>query len=364
LKLTERNIPFAKPGRHSVGDGLYLSVSPDRQVRRWIHRYSRPNGAGVTEAGLGLFPVVRLEEAKATVLEHRRMLRNGVDPIQAKREQQRAGVTFKQAADKYVSALHVSASQLRNVNHWLYVHLRPLHAVPINQIDAERAREVIGPLMHTDKARRTLGVLKRVLDDNGYHLQYKLRHKVVHEHFEALPYQHIPAFIQRLHGPSPIRQWVGANDPSTVAAALEFLILTCAPSKEVVTLRRSDIVDGVWNLTRFKTNQSYRIPLSARALEILDQHDWSGISRQVLHRLLRKLHPSASVHGMRSVFMDWGFEQAGYDATMLDLCLGHKVRGVMRHYLRGDALEKRRVIMQTWADHCCGKDRSVLQAAE
>jgi hypothetical protein len=52
--------------------------------------------------------------------------------------------------------------------------------------------------------------------------------------------------------------------------------------------------------------------------------------------------------------MDWGFEQAGYDATVLDLCLGHKIRGVMRHYLRGDALQKRREIMQAWANYCEG----------
>jgi integrase len=338
MKLTEKSIVIAKPGRHSVGDGLYLYVSPDRQIRRWIHRYSRPNGAGVTESGLGPWPVVTLEDARTQVLDRRRLIRTGVDPVEAKRAERKAGTTFKEAADKYVNTLHCSASQQRNTRCWLYVHLKPLHSLPINQITPERVREVLSPIMHTDKAARVLGVLKRVLEDNGCHLQFKLRQRVVHSHFAALPYAQIPGLMQRL--------------PATnVGAALQFLILTLSPTKEVLNIRRSDVVDGVWNTTRFKTKQPYRIPLSNRAQELLEQYDWSGLEPKGLYRLLLKMDITATVHGFRSSFMDWGVEQGGYDAVLLDLCLGHKIRGVMRHYLRGDALEKRRVIMEAWAEY-------------
>jgi hypothetical protein len=42
-QFTNRNVVFAPPGRHHAGvQGLYLYVSPDAQVRRWIYRYTSP----------------------------------------------------------------------------------------------------------------------------------------------------------------------------------------------------------------------------------------------------------------------------------------------------------------------------------
>jgi integrase len=355
VKLTEKSVVSAKPGRHSAGDGLYLYVSPDSQVRRWIHRFTRPTG-GVTETGLGPHPVVTLEDAKTKVLEHRRLIRAGIDPIQIKRAERKAEITFKEAADKYVSTLHCSPSQHGNVRQWLYVHLKLLHSLPINQITPERVREVLAPIMHTDRATRVLSMLKRILEDNGHHLQFKLRHRVAHGHHTAMPYQQVPELMKQL-------QSIRSGWAAKPALALQFLILTLAPTKEVLRINRAEIVDDVWDFTRFKTNQSYRIPLSSKAIALLD-NDWHGQEPRALYRLLRKLNATATVHGFRSAFVDWGFEQGGYDATLLDLCLGHKIRGVMRHYLRGDALEKRRAIMEAWADYCSGKRQSVLQAAE
>jgi hypothetical protein len=64
--FTNRNVVFAKPGRHYTGtEGLYLYVSPDEQVRRWIYRYTSPVSRRMTETGFGLVSVVTLGQARA-----------------------------------------------------------------------------------------------------------------------------------------------------------------------------------------------------------------------------------------------------------------------------------------------------------
>jgi hypothetical protein len=86
MALTNRNVVFAKPGRHHAGvTGLYLWVSPDKSVRRWIYRFTSPITRRVTETGLGLIQVLTLAEAKTKALDLQRQIASGVCPITAKR---------------------------------------------------------------------------------------------------------------------------------------------------------------------------------------------------------------------------------------------------------------------------------------
>jgi hypothetical protein len=167
--ITERNIPSLPRGRHHLGDGLSLLVSSDGQLRRWVHRFTRPNGAGVTEAGLGPWPVVTLEDARAKVLEHRRSLRNGVDPIQAKRKERKAGATFKQLADKFVAdnAPQWAPNTLRNINRALYIYAKALHAKPVAGLPTDIVRDALAPLKKRRlyAACKTRSIIERVLVD-------------------------------------------------------------------------------------------------------------------------------------------------------------------------------------------------------
>jgi hypothetical protein len=81
-RFTARNVIFAPPGRHHAGTpGLYLYVSPDAQIRRWIVRYTSPVTRRVTETGFGPVTVVTLAEARDKALAIRRMIANGIDPV-------------------------------------------------------------------------------------------------------------------------------------------------------------------------------------------------------------------------------------------------------------------------------------------
>jgi hypothetical protein len=60
----------------------------------------------------------------------------------------------------------------------------------------------------------------------------------------------------------------------------------------------------------------------------------------------------ATTHGVRAAFKTWATERTNYAREVVELCLSH-VQGdpLERAYQRGDILEKRRQLMQAWADY-------------
>jgi hypothetical protein len=67
--FTNKNIAFATPGRHQItgAKGLYLYISPQGDIRRWIYRYTSPVTRRVTETGLGPWPVVEMPRPRLTI---------------------------------------------------------------------------------------------------------------------------------------------------------------------------------------------------------------------------------------------------------------------------------------------------------
>jgi integrase len=92
------------------------------------------------------------------------------------------------------------------------------------------------------------------------------------------------------------------------------------------------------------------------------QHDsayvWPGykgpISNKALYLyLVRYMNVPVTLHGFRASFRNWCAERTSTDFHVAELCLAHAVGdATVRAYLRGDALEKRREVMQQWADFC------------
>ena len=74
-----------------------------------------------------------------------------------------------------------------------------------------------------------------------------------------------------------------------------------------------------------------------------------------MHHLLKGTHPHLTVHGFRSAFRDWAFECTDHARDIVEAALAH-VSGdkVELAYRRGDALERRRVLMADWAAFCGG----------
>jgi Arm DNA-binding domain len=123
-KFTEKNVVFASPGRHYLGDGLCLIVAQDKQTRRWIFRYTNPATKRVTETGLGPHPVVTLEDAKAKTLELRRLIRSGIDPVTHKKAERQAATTLREASDAFIEQhrRHWTPGYLTDWHYMIDVH--------------------------------------------------------------------------------------------------------------------------------------------------------------------------------------------------------------------------------------------------
>ena len=364
-----------EPGRYADGGGLYLEVGANG-TKWWLLRITVQGRR--RDLGLGGVRDVSLLEARERAAELRKVARNGGDPVAEKRKASTAVPTF----DAAVKAVHKEhAPSWRSKKHaaqWLAALEQ--YAFPvlgkrrIDQIDTPDILRILAPIWLTKPAtaRRVRQRLRTVLDwakaaghrsgenpvDGVGKGLPKQAERV--KHHAALPYAETPAFVQRL------REQGGAE---TARLAFELLILTAARTGEVLGARRSefDLDQKVWTIPaeRMKGGREHRVPLSARAVEIVrramdlsaDQELVFASNRpgrpksnMVFLMVLRRMGMDATAHGFRSAFRDWASERTNFPRDVAEMALAHSVKDkVEAAYRRGDLFEKRRALMDAWA---------------
>ena len=338
-----------EPGRYVDGDGLLLHVvTKDR--RNWTYRYIGEHGRE-RWMGLGSANNVSLAEAREAAQEARKLRRQGIDPIDHRRNQKQAAqveaaakTTFADAAEAYITAHAAGWRQARHPKQWrgsLARHAFPvIGAMAVGEIDANAVLRVLQPIWHTktETASRIRSRIELVLDyatvrgwrsgPNPAIWRGNLKlvlppegnvHKV--KHYAALDWREAPAFMAKLR----TRGGMGA-------AALRFAILTAARSGEVRGARweEIDMERAIWIIPagRMKGGREHRVPLSPAALDVLAREqqfaDGSGLvflgqrhgvmmSDMTLSAVLRRMgHGDLTVHGCRSTFRDWAAETTSY----------------------------------------------------
>jgi integrase len=379
------DIDTAKVGRSSTGiPGLYLHVTP-RGQRRWVFRYSRPHKAGVTEMSLGPASQGNFPQAQARVSQLRAQLAEGTDPGAHARAQQRTSITFAEACSQWLDHNRAvwSASQIRNANLLLRVHGKALAAIPVPAITEDMIHSALMPLWTRvpKQARRALNMWKCVLDYAGRrvnnpaawksNMEYRFPRlpKQARNHYAAMPYHQVPYFL------GVLRHYQAR---STGAVALEFLILTVTRLSETLKAQWSefDLEQGIWAIPAERTKQrrEHRVPLCDRAGELLHRqkeyntgspfvftgYSHNALAEKSLIPYLREMGSYETVHGFRASFKTWAVEQTKYPNELIELCLAHQIgNAVEQAYFRGDALEKRRKIMEAWAAFCEGNSPNI-----
>jgi integrase len=146
--------------------------------------------------------------------------------------------------------------------------------------------------------------------------------------------------------------------------ALEFLILTAARLGEVrgATWSEIDFAAKTWTVpgSRMKSGKEHRIPLSARAVAVLQamprtsERVFPVIGAHALLDLLQRLTgTAATAHGMRSSFRDWAAERSNFPREVAEAALAHAVPSqVEAAYRRTDFFDRRRKLMDSWAAYC------------
>jgi integrase len=382
-----------KPGLYCDGGGLWFVVR-SATARSWTFRYMLDGKA--REMGLGKYPEISLAEARTRAAEARRLKAHGKDPLTerdavaaAQRADIAKGMTFKDASDRYIKAHLAGWRSAKHGQQWgatLAAYAHPIiGGLAVQAIDTGLVLKVLEPIWSEkpETASRLRGRIELVLDwatARGHrqgenparwrgHLDKLLpRPSKVKKiaHHAALPFDELAGFMAALR----------ARD-GTAARALEFATLTACRTGDVIgaTWGEIDLPGRLWTIpaARMKAAREHRIPLSARALEILeavrpnpDQVDGDGfvfcregtdkaLSDDAMLRLLKRMGRSGDLtpHGMRSTFRDWCAERTSFPSEAAEMALAHAVGDkVEAAYRRGDLFEKRRAMMEQWAVAC------------
>lgn len=405
-KLTAVAVETKGPGFHNDGDvaGLYLAVSEataerPRGSRRWIYRYTSPTQRTRREMGLG--PAagkgsVSLADARTKAAAARRLVLDGLDPITVRDDQEAAqraaeahaatpALTFGSYADQWIDDNEHSFRNPKHVAQWrmtLREYGAPLRGKALDAITTEDVLAALKPIWQSkpETAKRTQGRIERVLDaakatglregENPArwrgHLALILpkERKGMRKHHAAMHYTALSGFIPLLRERDGI-----------AARALEFLILTAARSGEVRLAEWSefDLAGKLWTVPadRMKAGKEHAVPLTARAIEILEtvakEHGSGGLvfpgqkpgqplSDMTLTAVLRRMKQGdVTAHGFRSAFRDWAEDVGGFPHGVIKAALAHTISDKTdRAYRRGNALEKRRAMMDAWEAYMSG----------
>ena len=291
--------------------------------------------------------------------------------------------TFQDAADKVIT-LHAAnwkdGSRAKSVAQWqatLDAYAMPrLGNRPVDRITIADVMAVLLPIWNDKRetARRVRlraifkwSVAQGYRDDNpaGDAIGAALLKNGVHrEHHRALAHSDVAGALQRIRNTDA---W-----PAT-KLALQFLVLTACRSGEVsgATWSEVDLEGTTWTVPaeRMKAGKEHRVPLSDRALGVLDEArtltDGSGLicpsqrgkvlSNAAVSQLVRTNNLDAVPHGFRSSFRDWCGD-TGVARKVAEARFTHTIKNqVEAAYARSDLLERRRDAMQQWADYLVSK---------
>jgi integrase len=413
-KLSSKRVSNSKrPGMYGDGAGLFLNIGPTG-AKSWIFRYSsptvkrrgKPKFGQQRDMGIGPLHTIGLADAREKAVECRKLVLAGIDPLEHRRSEHTAqrledarAMTFDQCAAEYIKDHQAGWKNAKHAEQWqstLDTYASPVFGtLPVQAVDVALVMKALQPIWQTktETASRVRGRIESVLSwatTRGFragenparwrgHLENLLpaRGKVRKvKHHPALPYAETGAFVVELQAQRSIG-----------ALALEFAILTVARTTEATSAEWSefDLRAKLWTVPagRIKGAKEHRVPLSARAIAILEELKRAGgkyvfpglkpkkpLSNMAMLAVVERMNERRAAngepkwmdpreekeivpHGFRSTFRDWAAERTNFPNEMVEMALAHAIDDkVEAAYRRGDMFDKRRRLMDAWAEFC------------
>ena len=397
-KLSEKD---GKPIPKLIADGggLYLRTAPagDGVSRSWVFKFKL--SGKMREMGIGAYPVVTLADARERATEHRKLVAQGIDPIEQRKASQAAAqqpekrvITFADAATSYIDGKADGWKNEKHVAQWrntLATYCAKFASKPVGDVTKADVEAALRPLWLT-KTETATRVLTRIIavmksakrrewstvDASSWSEDIRADLPMLPtktervQHHPALGYVETPAFVADLK-----------TSRSMGSKALLFAILTAARSGEVrgATWREIDLEQSAWTIPaeRMKAKRPHTVPLSVQAVELLrdlpagEQSDYvfpgekqgAPLSDMTMTAFIRRANKRELVwadangepitcHGFRSTFSDWAAETTSFPSAVVESSLAHgdpdKVRAA---YTRTQFIEKRAALMQEWGDY-------------
>ena len=330
------------------------------------------------ELGLGGFPLVSLAEAREKAFSNRKLAREGGDPM-AERRRAEGMPTFAEAAERVWNDKSPGWRHSGHAQEWmssLERHVLPyIGDKPAGEVTSADLHFVLRRIWHSrpETARRVRQRIHAVMEwaialhlreDNPCDRLGKVlgAQQDLVQHMRAVPHGEVATAIRAVNG---------SGATPAVKLTFEFLVLTAARSGEVRGAKWTeiDLPARVWTIPakRMKSRRDHRVPLCGRAMEILQAARRLGcgasplvfpsqgdkpISITRLPRILQSAKVDAVPHGFRSSFRDWAAEETNHPREVVEAALAHVVGNQTEAaYARSDLFERRRRLMDEWAEY-------------
>ncbi|MCM2973354.1 tyrosine-type recombinase/integrase [Larsenimonas suaedae] len=387
MPLTVRKIEATKPGPKPItlidGSGLQLVISP-KGSRGWRLRYTRPNGKR-NMMSLGSYPEVTLAQAREKRTDARRLLAQGIDPVeqrqQEKREQQYSQEsTFRVLAHEWHATM---APRWKVTSKRAKESLRALENYIFPYV-GDKAIEGIKPL-------EWLELLKRIEQAGKFEQRRKVhsfcrdiyRFAIITGRASTNPLSELSSaliphkqksfpHVSQEELPELVNAIESYHNP-LVRIGLTLLLMTALRPGEMRQARweEIDFQDATWSLPsdRVKMGRAHRVPLPTQALaELRKLHMMTGqygllfpgrndpakpLSDAAFGMALKRMGFEGRhvPHGTRHVVAT-GLKEMGYPGEWIEMQLSHKLPGIQGVYTHAEhmAPEQRPAMMQAWAN--------------
>lgn len=360
-----------EPGKYFDGHGLFLRVDKTGG-RFWVQRIVI-NGKR-TELGLGSPDFVTLAAARAVAFDNRKLARSGGDPL-ARRRETNAIMTFEEAA-REVHRIHLPT--WKNKKHGeQFIQTLATYAFPtigstkVSEISTSDILTVLQPiwLEKSETARRVrqrIGTVMKWCIAKGWRKDNPVdavdkglpKQTAKKQNRKALPYDEVAGCLKVI---------AATRAGLSTKLCLELLVLTCVRSNEAreARWREFDLKGKVWEIPaiRMKMDRPHRIPLSARAMEVIERARGldpdllfpgsvkdKPLSDATLLKLIRENGFLVDIHGFRTSFRTWAQEKTNFSREVAEAALAHLSGDeTERAYARSDLFEKRQKMMEAWA---------------
>lgn len=408
-KELRTRIRAGKPNLWSHGNGLCFALAKTGRAD-WCFRYTFGGKRRVMTLQPHSDPIsdVDYKKLELRAIELRDLVKGGVDPLAQRKINGTAptsgGETFREVAEIYIASQRGGWKNEKHADQWestvkefiypLVGNMRP-HEIGIEDVlrvlqqphrkrnskkalplwdsvpeTASRVRMRIEKIISAAKSKGVGSADRDVRALWSGHINpakwsdglehWLVKNKSAGDHFAAIPYGDVPAIVQEL---------LGKRDFSSRALALT--ILTAVRTNECLQAEWSeiDLENAIWTIPaeRMKAGRQHRVPLSSAAVELLrtqpcfqgNKYVFPGakrgkpLSNMAMLEVLRGMKGHGwTVHGFRSSFRDWITDVTLHSSEIAEASLAHTIGNKTEAaYRRGEAFERRAILMQHWCDY-------------
>lgn len=381
--LQVKNLP---KGAHAVDRGLRIKSKGDG-TGEWQARYKWTGKDAAMS--LGHYPAVTLADAREALAEIRAKVRRGIDPRkelkEVKVEAVRSAITFREVAEMALEDFKPEwkcGGEKNGFMPKLRLYIYPaIGDKPLSEINGKMLADMVRPLWHTkyptaDKCIKHVNKILGWADAAEYDcdpmaprrarkLLGKSRHKSTPQ--KALHWTDVPGHYQSL------------THLTMQGLAEAFYLLNATRAGDVVTATWDQIskCGTLWIIPDPKNGREHVAPLSTQAQALLEKadaiygdksgyifknpHAWktAHVSYNSWTQNYRRHGIEATSHGARGSFKTWATVNKVEENQIVEECLMHAVRPAQEAvYLRDPLTERRRLVMQAWADLLAGEAAS------